>query len=197
MTNKPQLNGKIPFWIITVIIFTVWFRIGWVLFYPYEPAKIHGKITVFPEIVQAGGVINYTVDYEKFMNVPAIVTKMIANNRVFHFAPVTQHFPEGRRIFSKPLDVPPEAHGIARIYFAIEYPVSSLPIRKVIVGRWSEPFEVVPLPSVKGLKGDTGKQGIQGKTGPAGEGLTIFGGKPGPEGEQGKPGKSCVGTDCK
>lgn len=163
MIGKPQLNGKIPFWIITMIIFSVWLRIGWVMFYPYVPAKIHGKITVSPRVVMAGEQVFYTVDYEKFMDCEAVVTKMIVNERVFHFTPVPQQFPTGRRIFTKPLTVPLEAHGTARIYFAISYPVSTYPERKVIVTAWSEPFDIIAPDPPEYKQGKTGPKGEPGK----------------------------------
>ena len=142
MMEKRNKLKDFLFWTILVLLALVATRVAYVYLYPYKPAIIHGAILVSPAVVNSGDTIYYKVDYEKLMDVPCVVTKTIVNHRLFNFTPTAQHFPLGRRVFEKPMNLPHDSTGECRIYFVLDFTVSSYPERVVRITKWSEPFMV-------------------------------------------------------
>ena len=78
------MNGKSTRYILYLLLAAIlgwWIRAGWLLLYPFRPLVVH-SITIMDEdnVVTAGTPLNYAVDYEKFMDIPAKVRLTLVNS---------------------------------------------------------------------------------------------------------------------
>jgi hypothetical protein len=181
--KNPFTNGEKAIWIIALSLLAIWLRVGWVLFYPYEPITVHGLMMVnnADKKVMAGGVICVSLDTTKNTTSAGYVTTELVNDFRYTLLDYTANRPPGRATSTKCIKIPSSAEpGKYKLYRTFKYPVSVFPERSVTTGVWSEAFEVIRDTSeIDELKRIT-KGLIRGKQGPKGDkgdkgGITVFG----------------------
>jgi hypothetical protein len=182
--------------LLAVMGISAWLLVTYWLFWPYTPMRID-KFILDKEVVAQGDRICFTFDGAKLLPLPANVVIELVNGEAILIATYFVNNPVGTVLKSRCFNIP--YHVMPKKDYQIKWTATWQvnPLRNIIKTVQSGKFEVAENHNLKGPKGDAGKQGIQGKTGAKEEGRTIFGCKPGPEGKQGKPGKSCVGKECK
>jgi len=134
-------------WVLASLLLFVWFRIGWVIFYPYKPFIIHSpKLTVLNEgkKVCRGDDLCVQADTEKTMNVPTIIHTTLVNRYTYALAPFVSNREPGRKVVTVQI---PIGHNVELgKYFAYRTftnKVSDFPTKDITVSAWSEEFEVI------------------------------------------------------
>jgi hypothetical protein len=134
-------------WVVAILFMVGWLRIGWVLFYPYEPLIVHEeqKIMNKDKRILAGDDVIMESYFTKNTDAAAVVQRMFVNKFVYYLTPYTVSLPaaKNKRIIVPPIPSSPTmAPGKYRLYTTYTYPVSSYPERFVTVPAWSEEFEI-------------------------------------------------------
>lgn len=142
--DKPS----IVFYAVAACVVAVWFRIGWVLWYPYKPLIVHGPQKILNEgkKVAAGGMVVLESHFTKNTAATAQVSRQFVNKFVYYVTPYTATLPPSK---SKTIqvEVPVPIHAVpgpCRLYTTYTYRVSDFPEKDVTVPAWSEWFEIVP-----------------------------------------------------
>lgn len=65
------------------------------LYYPYQVLVLKTPIHVVTKTLKPGGLLIYEVEYCKYMNLPAQVTRQLIDTEVHFFPPVTSNLPVG------------------------------------------------------------------------------------------------------
>ncbi len=140
-------TSRIVFWVVIITFLAVWLRIGWVLFYPYEPLVIHShKILNEGKQVKAGGIVLLESIFTKNTDAQAYVTRQMIGKKFLYYIPpyyATNPISKERiNVFSifVPSYAEPDTY---RFFTTYTYSVSNFPKRSVTIPAWSEEFEVV------------------------------------------------------
>ena len=166
---------KYSLWVIAILAATAWLRVGWVLFYPYEPLVVYGPYKIMNEgkKVSAGGTLIFEAHFDKNTNLKAYTTRQFVNKFVYYVAPIYTTLPQKKDYRTQvSVEVPAYAKpGVYKLYNTYTYHISDFPNKDVMVSAWTEEFEVIEAPLQQGKQGPRGKTGA---TGP-GKGYSIFG----------------------
>jgi hypothetical protein len=136
--------GNVLAWVMLVSVLAAWARVGWVLFYPYEPMVVTGRMKVLDKVVQRGEQVFYLLDAEKKLPLTATVTRQLVNHFVMTMPAFASNIKTGKVAIAIPMEIPDWATpGTYYIRNTYAYVVSEFPKRTVTVMAESEPFEVV------------------------------------------------------
>lgn len=128
---------------------------------PLKPLTIH-SIKVNNSPVIAGERIQYTVDYEKFVDKSGVIITRLNNSRIIFYSPVVSNVPTGRHQFQNHLETSPaDMPGSYKLVIIIEYEYFGF--RKVSTLAESNGFIIIAPPRNKGEKGDRGYRGPRGR----------------------------------
>jgi hypothetical protein len=142
--RNPFTNGEKAIWIIALCLLAIWLRVGWVLFYPYEPITVHGLMMIADKTVTAGQSVCVSLDTTKHTTAAGYVTTELINDFRYTLLDYTANRPPGRTVAVKCIKIPLSAEpGKYKLYRTFTYPVSSFPERSVTTGVWSEEFKVI------------------------------------------------------
>lgn len=142
--DRERTFGNVIAWVMLVSVLAVWARVGWVLFYPYEPMVVTNRMKVLDKVVQRGDQVFYLLDAEKKSPLTATVTRQLVNHFVMTMPTFTSNIKTGKVAIAIPMEIPEWATpGTYYIRNTYAYVVSEFPKRTVTVMAESEPFEVV------------------------------------------------------
>jgi hypothetical protein len=117
--------------LLTCIFWLVW---------PYKPAVINRAI-VLDSQVQAGGFLEYQIDYCKYMDLTAEANRAFINGVIFTVPAVITNNPTGCHVNTHQISVPSELpSGTYSLKTVWTYQVN--PIRKVTVTYTTAPFKI-------------------------------------------------------
>ncbi len=111
------------------------------LLYPYEPITIN-NVETHTKVTQAGGIMEYSVDYCKHTDLPATLDKTFVDGIVFHLPQKYIDSDEGCRTDHVVMEVPDFFDGVYHVEVLITYQVN--PIRKETVKVETDKFIVLP-----------------------------------------------------
>ena len=140
-----ELNLSIKLFLLFVAgIYAV---VSYWLFWPYvpivlEPIKIYN---VNKEVYPRESLI-YSLDMDKRMALPAVITKQLVNDFIITYSPIIGNMPVGKHNKQVKLKIPRSAEpGAYKLRWEGIYKVN--PMRSVSVIAWSEPFNIMPKSS--------------------------------------------------
>jgi len=114
------------------------------LFWPCTPLVIQESIKILnkDKVVQQGGELIYEVCYDKRVETQISIVKHLVNSYMITYSPVDGNLLYGKGKVKRKMPIPLSADlGKYKMWWTTEVPVN--PLRKTLVGAWSEEFEVV------------------------------------------------------
>lgn len=135
------MNKKlhIMIWMVLILAFGLLAQIAWWLFYPYNVAEIK-SIEIEPVIY--GTVLQYKVDYCKYLNIPAVVTRQLIDNAIIFLPSVETNNPVGCHKSDRFIELPNYIRSdtfILRI--SSTYKIN--PIREITITNDSNEFKLI------------------------------------------------------
>ncbi len=143
MNNKEKIIYRLS---MIIIVFTLVLSgyIGYLLFYPFEPASL-GNVP-FPvenKIIKQGERVRYFVEYHKLMNVPARANHQLVNHVQINFSDVASFLPKGDyEVWNHDITIP-EFVSPGKYYLVITWTYKINPIREIVISSRTEEFEVI------------------------------------------------------
>jgi len=124
-----------------ILAFGLILLIGYWLIYPYKPIQFN-KLELITPVVKQGGILKYEVDYCKYMNISAEVTRTYNNGIIYTTPTTTSNNPTGCHDITIFVIIPPE---LPSAYYTItmRYKYQVNPIRIVEYTVNSDKFEVI------------------------------------------------------
>lgn len=110
-------------------------------FYPYKTIDVKTPITVDKSVYNAGDTLTYTVNYCKYINLPATVHRNYVDGVIYNLSTIVTNNPPGCHITHPITTVPNLPSGKYFIRILFSYEVN--PIRTITITVETEPFEVV------------------------------------------------------
>jgi hypothetical protein len=145
--DRDRTLGNVIAWVLLVSVLAVWGRVGWVLFYPYQPIEIKTPMKIINKgkIVHQGETVFYDFHADKKLSLPCIVSRQLINHYITTLAPIAMsNIKLGKTVSAIGVQIPMYAEpGIYYIHNTYSYVVSEFPRRTVVVTADSELFEVV------------------------------------------------------
>jgi len=143
--NKP--TSKIYLAIIATCFLAIWFRVGWVIFYDYQPFIVHSPTLLVMnqdhEVCQGDKLI-IRADTEKTEPIETLVSTELVNTYSYTLTAYLSDREMGRKWIQKKIHIHSQAEpGRYRIFRTFKTKVSDFPEHYVKVERWSEWFTVV------------------------------------------------------
>lgn len=130
--------GALTAFLITFLTASFW------LLYPYETIVVKKPIKIlnYNKTVKAGDDLLYEIEYEKFIDVPCVISRKLANTFLIPYADTIGTAPVGKGIARVVLPTPENANeGIYHLRWSVTYPAN--PLRDITLTVKSEEFRMV------------------------------------------------------
>lgn len=129
-----------------VIIFTLalFGYIGYLLFYPFEPASFGTQqFPVEKKVIKQGEIVKYYVEYHKLMNVPARANHTLVNHVQINFSDIVSFLPKGDyEVWNHDITIP-QFVSPGKYYIVVTWTYRVNPLREIVMTSRTEEFEVV------------------------------------------------------
>lgn len=137
--KRLSLIGHPGLLIIAALLLSVWLKMGWDLFYPYDPIQID-KFTVDKTVVQSGERMCFQFEGEKFYNVPASVVLELTNGESIALMSYDANNPAGKVLRKRCFTIPHHTFpGKYQIRWTAIYQMNSFrTVRKTVKSDWIE-----------------------------------------------------------
>jgi hypothetical protein len=142
--SKTYCRVRYATYSILAILLAINIRVGWVLFYPYEPLKIQSiKILDTDQVLHPGERMAYEIEFTKYIDISGVVNRSLVDGVIINVPAFTSYMPVGHRTVRDYIDLPafidPDKYKLA---ISFDYEVSSFPKRIVHYRAESNTFEV-------------------------------------------------------
>lgn len=113
------------------------------LIYPYKTITFNSvEFPINKTVVKQGGTISYSVDYCKYINSPATVTRSFINALIYVTPSTINERPMGCNVLNIQVVVPQELPP-GNYYMQMNYQYQVNPIRKISILHNTEEFQVI------------------------------------------------------
>ncbi len=126
--------------IISAIVFLVYFF--YCLFFPFKAIDFNGKFTVDNKNLKPGETLYYNVDYCKYTDKPAHISKFLADGIYYPLPPTESNFEPGCHVIKRSMQIPGELPPGNEYHLIVTTTYHLNPFRDVSVTAQTENFNI-------------------------------------------------------